>query len=80
MTLTEAIKQYLNTLPEDELLTRKELGERIGRNLESGGPQGRLIRLTDNRELIQKDGSPVWVYGSVFAIRKLRTALQKEAT
>lgn len=77
MTTTEIIKQYLSTLPDDEVLTRRELGERIGKDLESGGPQGRLARLTANRELIHINDKPTWVYGSLTAIRNLRAQLKE---
>ena len=74
---TNDVLAFLNSLPDDEVLTQTELAGKLNRSSESGQLRKSLARFVNNREKISLRGTHLWVYGSEIGIRNLRSQLKR---
>lgn len=73
----DAFVNLLSMLPDDEVLTGKEIGERFGVNPSSRTVYAVLEKFPENRVKVRVDGKSAWVYGSEVAIQKIQNQLSK---
>jgi hypothetical protein len=67
----------LSTIPDDEVLTGKEIGERFGVDPNNRTIYSVFAKYPENRLKVRVDGKSAWVYGSEAAIQKLQNRLPK---
>jgi hypothetical protein len=71
-TFEEAALAYIAQMPDDEVLTIRELAEKLGRQQP---PNGRSIARLHERRLKISHGKIAYVYGNPKALRALRKKL-----